>query len=358
MQPRSIAACGQALVTKHNKLIQARYSLSLQEKRLILWLVSAICPGDTDFHSYRVSVRALAELLGVEKNKNIYAQVAAVTRRLMRRVIEIETLDEQSYLQIHWLSSAEYHRGQGSVEPCFDPKLKPYLLHLKDQFTSIALQYAIQLHSVYAIRIYELLKQYQRLKQRTLAVAELRRMLAIDEHKYTLIKDFRRRVIDIAQREINAKTDLCFAYEAIKTGRKITHFRFRIAANVPTPPPAVADNPERAKLVRHLEAHGVTPAEAGRLAASYEPERIAWHLAELQRRLKSRRPIANPAAWLVQGIRDDYRPQPSLFAQAEEQRRAAARGRAERAERAEEIRARLAVISKAYRGHLLPAIEG
>ena len=116
MQSRSIAACGQALVTKHNKLIQARYALSLQEKRLVLWLVSAIRPGDTDFHSYRVSVRALAELLGVEKNKNIYAQVAATTRRLMRRVIEIETLDEKCFLQIHWLSSAEYHLGQGCVD--------------------------------------------------------------------------------------------------------------------------------------------------------------------------------------------------------------------------------------------------
>ncbi|HSK30464.1 MAG TPA: replication initiation protein, partial [Candidatus Limnocylindria bacterium] len=68
MQSRSIAPHGQALVTKHNKLIQARFALSLQEKRLILWLVSAIRPGDTDFHSYRVSVRALAELLGLEKN--------------------------------------------------------------------------------------------------------------------------------------------------------------------------------------------------------------------------------------------------------------------------------------------------
>jgi hypothetical protein len=193
-------------------------------------------------------------------------------------------------------------------------------------------------------------------KQRTLAVAELRRMLAIDAHKYTLIKDFRRRVIDIAQREINAKTDLCFEYDPIKTGRKITHFRFRIAANPPVPAPAVADSDkaERASLVRRLEDFGVTPAEAGRLAASYTPERIAWHLAELQRRLKSRRPIVNPAAWLVQGIRDDYRPQPSMVAQAEQQRRSAARVRAERAEA---IRARLAVISKAYRSYLLPAIE-
>ena len=68
-QSRSIAPHGQALVTKHNKLIQARYVLSLQEKRLILWLVSAICPGDTDFHSYRVSVRTLAELLASRRIK-------------------------------------------------------------------------------------------------------------------------------------------------------------------------------------------------------------------------------------------------------------------------------------------------
>src|SRR5512146_68662 len=75
---------------------------------------------------------------------------------------------------------------------------------------------------------------------------------------------------------------------------------------------------------------------------------------ELQRRLKSRRPIANAAAWLVQGIRDDYRPQPSMVAQAEQQRRSAARVRTERSE---EIRAALATISKAYRSYLLPAIE-
>ena len=61
-----------------------------------------------------------------------------------------------------------------TVDLCFDPKLKPYLLQLKDQFTSIALQYAIQLKSLYAIRIYELLKQYQRLKQRTLGLSNPR----------------------------------------------------------------------------------------------------------------------------------------------------------------------------------------
>src|SRR5512144_2303457 len=116
-----------------------------------------------------------------------------------------------------------------------------------------------------------------------------------------------------------------------------------ILALVIMPRSPTSKQAEHAKLVRRLEAFGVSLAAAGRLAAAYDPERIAWHLAELHRRLKSRRPIANPAAWLVQGIRDDYRPQPSLFAQAEEQRRAAARGRAERAERAEEIRARLAV---------------
>jgi hypothetical protein len=127
------------------------------------------------------------------------------------------------------------------------------------------LQYAIQLRSVYAIRIYELLKQYQRLKQRTLAVAELRRMLAMTS--LSLIKDFRRRVIDTAA-EINAKTDLCFEMT-----------RSRPAVRSPLPLPHCRQCRSRRRRHRqpgtkpnwcYLEAQG-DPAEAGRLTASYAP---------------------------------------------------------------------------------------
>ena len=345
-----------ALVTKHNKLIQAKYSLTLQEKRLIYWLISEIKPDDGDFKPYRVSVKELATFLGLENNNRIYQQMAQVTERLMRRVMKIEEPENASLLQVAWVSSARYHLGKGCVDISFDPQLKPYLIQLKSHFTSIELRYAIHLQSVYAMRIYELLKQYRKIGERLLSIAELRDMLGIQPHKYQFINDFRRYVIDIAQREVNAKTDIRFAYNALKQGRRITDIRFIISSNTPAAvlDAGPAEQPASAKLARQLEAHGVSSAEVTRLLSEYAVDRIAWHVHELERRLRGEHKIASPAAWLVQGIRDDYRPQQSMFAQQEEQRRASARTRAQRAE---EIRTALEKISRKYRTYLLPAIE-
>src|SRR5512132_75554 len=353
---RLIVPNEKALVTKHNKLIQAKYSLTLQEKRLIYWLISEIKPEDGDFKPYRVAIKELTAFLGLENNNRIYQQMAEVTERLMRRVMKIEELESNSLLQVAWVSSARYHLGKGCVDISFDPQLKPYLVQLKNQFTSIELRYAIHLQSVYAMRIYELLKQYRKIGERVLPIAELREMLGIEAHKYQYINDFRRFVIDIAQREINSKTDIRFDYFELKQGRKITDIRFVIAANTPAAAPEAvpAELPGAAKLTRQLEAHGVGNTEVARLIADYDAERIAWHVGELERRLRGAHKISNPAAWLVQGIRADYRPQQSMFAQEEAQRRASAHARTERSE---ELRTILAKIGKAYRKYLLPAIE-
>src|SRR5512132_105968 len=258
-----------ALVTKHNKLIQAKYSLTLQEKRLIYWLISEIKPEDGDFKPYRVSVKELTAFLGLENNNRIYQQMAQVTERLMRRVMKIEEAENESLLQVAWVSAARDQLGKGCVDISLDPQLKPYLIQLKSHFTSIELRYAIHLQSVYAMRIYELLKQYRKIGERVLPIAELRDMLGIEPQKYQFINDFRRYVIDIAQREINAKTDIRFEYEELKTGRRITDIRFVIAANTPVPEPEAvpAEPPGAAKLTRQLEAHGVGNTEVARLLA-------------------------------------------------------------------------------------------
>ena len=262
-----------ALVTKHNKLIQAKYSLTLQEKRLIYWLISEISPDDGDFKPYRVSVKELTTFLGMENNNRIYQQMAQVTERLMRRVMKIEEPENESLLQVAWVSSARYHLGKGCVDISFDPQLKPYLIQLKSHFTSIELRYAIHLQSVYAMRIYELLKQYRKIGERVLPIVELRDMLGILPQKYQYINDFRRYVIDIAQREINTKTDIRFDYSELKQGRRITEIRFVVSSNTPAPAldPGPAEQPGAAKLTRQLEAHGVSSAEVTRLFRRLRP---------------------------------------------------------------------------------------
>ena len=132
-------------------------------------------------------------------------------------------------LQVAWLSSAKYFTGKGEVELCFDPKLKPYLLQLQSRFTSYKLHNVIKLRSRYSVRLYELLKQYEGLRETQFRTRELRTMLGLTEGEFTLWADFRRNVLDLAQRELPKKTDLGFTYVA-RNRRAVAAVDFTIGA--------------------------------------------------------------------------------------------------------------------------------
>jgi len=95
-----------SLVVQHNKIIEARYKLSVGEQRLVKVLVSMIEPHDEDFKIYRIAIVDLAKLLGIT-DKDFYAKVKLWSRKLVSSlfVFKCEVEDE---LQLSWLSSAEY----------------------------------------------------------------------------------------------------------------------------------------------------------------------------------------------------------------------------------------------------------
>lgn len=216
------------LVVKSNDLNEAHYRLTTAEQRIILMMVSMIQPGDDDFHIYRIKISDFLELLGI-KNQQMYTEVKKITKGLIEKVLTIKK--PKSELQLSWFSSAEYFDGEGYVELCFDPKLKPYLLGLKECFVKYNLRNVIKLKSSYAIRIYELLKQYEKIGRRTFEVDELKLILGIKPDEYDLYKHFKSRVLSAAKRELEAITDISFEINEIKTGRKVTSIEFVIVAN-------------------------------------------------------------------------------------------------------------------------------
>lgn len=164
-----------ALVVRHNHLIEARYRLTLQEQRILLWLFSEIAPDDKDFKKYRVRITDLAKFIGIsDGGGRLYREIAEVTSRLRKREIDLEDIERNVTIQATWIASAEYHWNEGQVDICLAPALMPYLLDLKKNFTPVVLKYAIRMKSTYAIRIYELLKQYAGLRSRVITLADLR----------------------------------------------------------------------------------------------------------------------------------------------------------------------------------------
>ena len=134
--------------------VEARHRLTLQEQRLMQWVISNIEPTDTEFQTYRVNIKELAETIGIT-NKDFYDRMRQTTKKVMRRVIEIE--EGEQLLQIPLINRAVYHKRSGTMDVRIDEHLKQYLLQLRDNFTSVRLKYVFRLSSTYSIRIYELL---------------------------------------------------------------------------------------------------------------------------------------------------------------------------------------------------------
>lgn len=216
------------LVTKANTLITSNYDLSLEEQRLILTLSSTVQPNDEDFKPYKFSIKEFMELLGVE-SKSKYSVIPKITKELMQKVFEIK--QESKIIQVAWLSSVEYEKGTGIVELEFSPKLKPFMLGLKEFYTSYRLKNVLELKGKYSIRMYEILKSNEFKKVAVIEVDELRKILKADKGSYLIYQNFRNRIIIQAQKELKTFTDIYFDFEEIKTGRKVTSIKFFIKSN-------------------------------------------------------------------------------------------------------------------------------
>ncbi len=209
-----------------NKLIEARYQLTLPEQRLVLTMVAMVTPNDADFKEYKIDIREFAGFFGI-KGDSIIANVKKAAKSLIEKAIIIK--DEQKTLYLNWISSAEFPEGKSYVALCFDPKLKPYLLHLKEQYTFLENKHLVNLRSVYSIRIYMLLKQYLKFGKRTFEIDTLREMLGIKPSEYPRLYDLKVNVLSKAEVDINGKTDLQVSYvDGKKKGKKVLEIIFTI----------------------------------------------------------------------------------------------------------------------------------
>lgn len=218
------------LIVQHNNLIEARYRLSLQEKRVVIWLTSQVQKTDGDFNEHVLSIKEFAELTGVRGDR-LYSELQAITRRLMQKIISIYPIGENRLIQVAWLGSADYKFDKGTVSLSFHPHLQPFMLNLKNHFTALNLSDLMGLQSIYSVRIFELMKQYETIGKREISLKDLREYCGITNDKYKKFSDFKKRIIEAAKNEINEKTDIFIDYEESKSARKVTSLSFSIKNN-------------------------------------------------------------------------------------------------------------------------------
>lgn len=292
------------LMVKSNYIIEASYKLNLQEQRLIYILTSKINKDDIAFKPYKFTQKEINSILS--KHKITLNELVQHINSLRNR--ELIIIKENSILNTKWLSSAEYF-DDGSIELCFDDKLKPYLLQLKDRFTKLNLNRVVTFNSNYACRIYELLKQYEVIGERTISIEALRTMFCIAPEEYKLYGDFKRKVILQAQKEINKSSDICFDFEELKTGRKVTSIKFTIHtkrnSDISEKDIQSIDNIDHSIIIKSIIKEHITSVEANKImeAANGDIEKIKEKYAVISKLTK----VDNVVGAMLTSLKEDWK---------------------------------------------------
>jgi len=226
---KHIQAKGELEVKKGEAIVKARYKLSPLAIKFISVIISNLKRSDNINEEYVIKVKDFKELTG-QKTKRIYELIDEALDDLLKNPLTIPIGDDKnSILKANWVSGAIYNKGE--VRFMIYPKLRPFLLEVKEKFLKYKLENILSLRSSYSIRIYEILKDWLELNKRygnkaekIISVKEFREILEIPKsYVYGMLK---KRILEKAKSELAENTDIVFDYEEIKTGRKVTHLKF------------------------------------------------------------------------------------------------------------------------------------
>ena len=220
-----------------NPLIEARKPMNALEMRLFMLALQDVNPHlsandkyyDKEFKETHILPGELKRIMG---NGAYIPLLDEACDRLTSRNVCIKE-GENKFVYYPMFSFIQYEKGDG-LRIQFNNKMRELILDIFESgypYTRISMKQIFYLGSAYAMRLLEIMLQYQGMKRnniitRTIPLEELRFMLNVEEDKYPRVNDFKRFVLDIATNEINDNTQYSIRYEAEKSGRKIIAFSF------------------------------------------------------------------------------------------------------------------------------------
>lgn len=224
-------------VVKSNDLIQhSRYSLTLQQQKIVLFAVSKIKPHDHINTVYEFSIAELCKVCGfnIDAGGYYYHSIKKDLLRLTQR--EWGLLPDGSEKTISWIGDVEMRRNDGNIKIRFNPNMEPYLFDLNRCYYRFQLEAGLIFKNEYSLRLYELMRSLTTQKNldegmpkvKTLTIEEVKKRM--DVSGYDAWYDFERYILRKAVAEINAcSEDMNIQYEPRRNGKKMESITFTIA---------------------------------------------------------------------------------------------------------------------------------
>jgi plasmid replication initiation protein len=229
------------LVTKSNKLIEARHDFDIWELRIFTKMLMLI--GEKDMHlDYIIPIKDIIADFELSDSERTYVALREAADKLLGRKvyiykhIEAERWERQATTLIKTYTVPVMKTATGKfveitdktnyIRIGFDEDVRNLIVDYKNNFTRLNLNVLTKL-SPKSFRMYELLKQYEDTGFRTIVVEDLREIFDLTG-QYNLYGSIKQRIIDKAQRDLEEHADITFTYDEIKQGRAVNRINFHI----------------------------------------------------------------------------------------------------------------------------------
>ncbi|CAP02983.1 DNA replication protein (plasmid) [Acinetobacter baumannii SDF] len=237
------------LVIKNNALIDASYTLSLVEQRLIgLALVKANNQHQEITSDTVLTIHAgeYAQQFNVDGSVAYRALKEASERLFLRyfsytlygldfgkeytlkRPKKLKDGDIPTIMKSRWVQKVGYTESEGLLHFQLTSDVVRLVANSKEYFTSYYLSQTTEFTSTYATRLFELLMKWKNVGHIPfIEIEQLRGQLGVEPKQYKIISNFKLRVLDVAVEQVNQYSDYKIEYEQHKQGRTITGFSFK-----------------------------------------------------------------------------------------------------------------------------------
>ena len=219
---------GRKELKKHAATIHCSNTLSLLQRKVTNALL---------YHAYKelmlkeeheISVKQLCRLIGYQGNN--HAVIKEALKGLISTVIEWNVINDETGEE-NWTASSIIASVSLEGPLCFyaySPRMKQ-LLHSPSMFGKIDLVIQSRFRSSYGLALYENCIRYLGLPNTKWFDMDLfKKLMGVPSAKYTVFRDFKRRVLDKAVEEVNTYSDIVIESEFVREGRKVLKVRFKL----------------------------------------------------------------------------------------------------------------------------------
>ena len=223
-----------ALVEKRNVLNELRSNnMTIQELRFFSIYLSKINARDISTRVVRFPLSDFQRIMDFGR-LNI-GQLKASTDSLLCKIVHIPDGRGgfRSFQLFKECCISQDNSGEWYMEIDAHDRALPLMFEFKNKYFTYELWNALRLKSANQVRMYEILKQWERAGEKEFKVEELRGLLGIAPNEYPRWDRFRVRVLDSCQQALKETTDICYTYErgTVGNGGKWLSIVFHIYKN-------------------------------------------------------------------------------------------------------------------------------